>query len=113
MDRLNELLLQYKNITEELITCLESENYDPLDELLNKRQDLIDTMNALDYPNDRFKTNCEDMGLPILQKKLDLLYAEKLNTARANLKQAVSGKQVHQSYGRASHVDSIFFNKKI
>lgn len=113
MERLNEVLLQYKNLTLEIISCLESESYDNLEGLLNNRQNLIDIINTMDYSRDEFKTVCEDIGLQALQKKLDNLYYQKLKSAREGLKRAISGRQAYQSYGKTSQVDSIYFNKKI
>lgn len=113
MNTLKEMLLQYKNLTLELMASLESEDYDNLGELLDKRQSVINILQSGDYSPDEFKDVCERMGLLGLQKKLDLLYREKINAAKENMKRASSGKQVYQSYSKAPHVDSIFFNKKI
>lgn len=113
MVRLKELLTEYKALTLEIVSSLEAEDYTNLDELLEKKQSIIENINKMDYTKEEFKDICDDLNIQVLQRRLDGLFQEKLNTAREELKKTMAGRQINNTYGQSSQVDSIFFNKKI
>ncbi|HCQ91053.1 MAG TPA: flagellar protein FliT, partial [Clostridium sp.] len=60
MSELKNLLLEYKNINDKLIDILsqdlEDSNYDELQPLLSERQQVINSINLLNYTTEEFST---------------------------------------------------------
>lgn len=117
MSKLKEKLQDYKDITLQLVSCLKAEYYDTLDELLNKRQDIIYEIDKLSYKREEFKSICDELDIEVLEKKLNALMVENSNRVKESLKKAIEGKNVNRSYrpgyNKNSYVDSLYISKKV
>lgn len=110
---LREKLNEYKNITIKLIDEIEREEYDNLDKLLSKRQDLINDIEKLKYTKEDFLKLCKEFDILVLQQKLIKLTNEKKANLRHNIDNLSASQTANKSYGKRYAVDSVFFNKKI
>ncbi|MCM0650458.1 flagellar protein FliT [Clostridium swellfunianum] len=110
---LRQYLERFKDLTINLIDCLEKEQYESLESLFNDRQAVIDDMSKLSYTKESFKYISSEMQLMPLQQKLTLL----MNKRRAEVKQELdklsASKTASKSYNTKYKVDALFFNKKI
>lgn len=114
MESLREYLKNYGEVTQELIDCLSSQNFEDLEALIEKRQRLIEDMKNISYTGDEFKSICSRFQIMALEKKLDMEMKEKLNNTKNELKRILSGRKMKNSYtNTGSNVDALYLSKKI
>lgn len=113
MSELRELIAKFNNKTELIIDCLEKEEYDRLEILLNDRQRIIDIINSLSFPNSEFYYFCNEYNISNLQNKCNELFKVKMFQTREELKKISLSKSVSKQYYQENYVESIYFNKKI
>jgi 4-alpha-glucanotransferase len=105
-------MLEYKNITVELISSLESENYDALDLLLDKRQAIIEELKIVEYTDKEFYSIYNQLQMEEHQNKLENLFKTKMSIVKDELKKIKLSKNANQSYNHREYSDSIYFNKE-
>lgn len=110
---LKTTFLKFKNDTISLISCLESEDFDALEGLMNERQALIDEMNSSDFDRQMFIELCEEYEIVKLNSKMHDIMADKMSGIKSEIKKIELSKSVKNNYNTNMAVDSIFFNKKI
>lgn len=110
---LKATLSKYKDDTLSLINCLESEDYDALEGLMNDRQALIDTMNSSGFDREQFTMLCKEYDIMRLDSKIHAIMISRMSQIKAELKKIGLNKNVNNNYNMKMSVDSIFFNKKI
>ncbi|MDW8799697.1 flagellar protein FliT [Clostridium sp. A1-XYC3] len=110
---LREKLIQYKNITIQLITSAENEDYDSLDKLLANRQNIMDEIDNITYSKEEFLRLCRELDILVLNQKLIKVTKEKKATILKNIDELKTSKSANKSYNKRFSVDSVFFNKKI
>lgn len=110
---LKEALMEYRTHTIELIECLENEDYDKLELLLNKRQDNINKMSSLEYTSMDFSYCCVELDMLKLQQRLAVLMNEKRAKLKKEMGQYSTAKHAANNYITSFNVDSLFLNKKI
>jgi hypothetical protein len=111
--KLRQYLVRFKELTIELIECLEKGYYDSLEELYDKRQYIIDDIDKLKYSKEFFKAISIEQQLMPLQQKLTMLMNQRKTEARHELDTLSASKTASKSYNTKHKVDSLFFNKKI
>ncbi|WDU83950.1 hypothetical protein [Caloramator sp. Dgby_cultured_2] len=79
-----DILAQYKNISLEILKALLEDEFDNLDTLLDKRQELIDILN--DKNKNQLNNIIEELNLLELETKIQNLLKEKLQSLRNQLK---------------------------
>ncbi|WP_186429879.1 flagellar protein FliT [Clostridium sp. BSD9I1] len=109
---LSEELIKYKNLTLELITSVEKEEYDNLDNLLTNRQNVIAQINELTYSKDEFLYLCKDLDILVLNQKLIKISNQKKSEIRKHIDELRVSKNANKGYNKKFAVDSVFFNKK-
>lgn len=109
---LKEELINYKNLTLELITSVEKEDYDSLDSLLSDRQNVIEEINKLTYSKEEFLCLCRNLDILVLNQKLIKISSEKKSSIRKHIDELRVSKNANKSYNKRFAVDSVFFNKK-
>ena len=108
-----ESLIEFKNITLDLINALECDDFDILESLIEKRQAIISTLEKTDYTEEEFKHIASSIDLLTLQKKvLDLMNVKKVEL-RNEMDKLSEVKNANKSYKSRFAVDSVYFNKKI
>lgn len=113
MDDLKNAMHGYMKLTQEIDTSLENDDYDKLDELLDKREDIISNVNTLKYSNEEFKNVYEEIGLAAIEEKLKNTFTRKHAELKSNLNAVTKGRNVNKIYSKKFDVDAIFFNKKL
>lgn len=111
-DLYNELQ-SYKQITINMIECLEKEDIEELESLLDKRQYIIDIIDKLDYTKDEFISIYNELGIQRLQEKCNDIAKTKLMEAKSQFIKMSDSLNINKTYYNNSSVDSIFVNKKI
>jgi hypothetical protein len=110
---LKQYLIQFKDLTINLIGCIEKEEYDNLEELFQEREALIHQMDKLEYSKENFKEHSIELQLMPLQQKLTLI----INKSRADIRQELdklsASRTANKSYNTKCKADPLFFNKKI
>lgn len=112
-DNFKNIMIKFKELTLQLITSVEKEDYDSLDFLINERQRLIEKMDGLNYTSEEFKDICTELQILPLQQKLTLLINNSKNKIRQELDKMAVSKTANKNYNKGFRVDSIFFNKQI
>lgn len=110
---LKTALLQFKDDTVALINCLEADDFDSLEGLLNMRQTLIDTLDSSSYDKKLFVNLCKEYDIIKLNSKMNTMMTEKINSIKSEIKKIELQKNINSNYTVSTAVDSIFFNKKI
>lgn len=110
---LKDNLKQYKDITLELISNVEKDNFEILDMLLSNRQNVIDEIEKLNYAKEEFFNLCKELDILVLQQKLTKLMNMKKANLRNDIDALTSSQNANKSYNKKFAVDSVFFNKKI
>lgn len=113
----NALLVQnickYRDISIKLIECMEKEDYDSLEALLNERQRIIENIEEISYSKEEFTKICKRFDILILQKRLSDLMNEKRTKVKRELESLNESKNARKNYNRSYSIDSMYFNKKI
>lgn len=113
MNDLRSELIQYKATTLEVCACIESEDYDNLDNLFGKRENIIDDIKVLEYNKNEFITICNELQI----MKLDQDLNDAMNKKRTELKNKIYNvsinRSANKSYNKQSYMDSLFISKKI
>lgn len=113
MNELVEKLNQFKNITIDIIKCVESEEYDSLDGLIENRASIINDMDKLSFKKEEFEAVCNELQIPSYQDKLNQLMKSKMYIIKQKIKKVNISKNVNINYTKGGYVDSLFFSKKI
>lgn len=106
-------LKEYRDITVELISNVEKDNFHLLDELLSHRQNIIDEIDRISYSKDEFLNLCKELDILVLQQKLVKLMNEKKANLRNDIDTLANSQNANKSYNKRFTADSVFFNKKI
>lgn len=110
---LEESLIEFKNVTLNLINALESDDFDEIESLIEKRQNIISALENTNYTEEEFRHIASSINLLTLQKKvLDLMNAKKVEL-RNEMDKLSEVKIANKSYNSKFAVDSVYFNKKI
>lgn len=113
MKSLRNAVQNFNEITLEIVNCLEAENYDSLDELINKRQAIIDGIDNSSCDYEMFRQLCKEYKIVELNSKVNDLMAEKIDIVKTEIKKISLQKNINSNYNINTTVDSIYFNKKI
>lgn len=105
-------LKECRELTLQLIQCVEKEEYDSLEALLKDRQNLLDKMNLMQYSQEEFRSNCEEFQIVQLQNELAALMNEKKNRIRLEMDKLAANRIASKNYRKGFAVDSIFLNKR-
>lgn len=110
---LKHKLEEYRNTTLELIEALEKEEFNSLQQLLNKRQALIEEISTLNYSQEEFKEACDFFNILKLQYKLNSLMKEKQIEIKEKINNNMKEKNANKAYNSAFYTPNRFLNKKI
>lgn len=116
MSELKNLLLEYKNINDKLIDILsqdlEDSNYDELQLLLSERQQVINSINLLNYATEEFSTISKELNIPPSEELLDKLFIEKKERLKEKLIALKQSKAANNEYHSNFYRNIYFINDK-
>lgn len=108
---LRKALEEYKKYTIELISCLEKEEYDSLEDFLNKRQQILDELSNSNYTKEQFSNVSEELELLVYQKKLNDLMVEKRDKVKQDINRLVQSKNANNVYNKNVYGAKVFSKK--
>lgn len=100
-----------KNITCELIDKLEHDNYDDLENLMDKRQNLLDDLKELNYTKEQYLELAQEFEIIQLQNKLSKMMGEKKHKLKQKIDNISKKRVVTKGYSK--HIGASIFSKKI
>ena len=105
-------LLKFKNISEEILVSIGKDEIDKINPLLEKRQEIIDSINQNGYDSEVFRAVSNELKLPEIEKELN----EKMTLKKAEIAKkikAISNKSKVTNVYNKIKINSIIFSKKI
>lgn len=110
---LKEYLSIYKNLTLNIIKCLEHNKFDSLDILITQRQDVIDNINNLNYSKQEFSKFCDEFKLSQLEKSAETLIKEKKEYVKNEIINTSKGIKANNNYNKGFYNNAGIFSKKV
>lgn len=116
MGELKNLLLEYKNINDKLIDILsqslKDSNYDELQPLLSKKQQIINSMDILKYTTEEFSNISKELNIPSSEEVLNKLFIEKKELLKEKLITLKQSKAANNEYHSNFYRNIYFINDK-
>ncbi len=110
---LKELLLVYKEITEDFIKIMEDEEYEVKGKiLLNKRDELLGQLKAMDFDKKELIEVSEDIDLMTLEEKVNKLLTAEKNKIKGEIFNLKNNRNAIMSYG-VNFKNINFINKEV
>lgn len=103
MWELKNKLIKFREITLNIITSLENEDYDSPEALLEERENIIREISKLNYHRDDFRKVSQELNLILVEKKLHKLITEKRLKLKLQLKESSEMKTANQNYTTKQH----------
>ncbi|MBZ9688095.1 hypothetical protein G9F72_017315 [Clostridium estertheticum] len=113
MKELTQRLVQFKQVTIELIRALQQDEIYKLDDLLDSRQMLIENMEKLQYTTEEFASICDEVDILKVQHELLELMRAKKESTKEELNKIQITKNANNNYNKSFYVNSSMFNKQI
>ena len=113
MKELTQKLVGFKQVTIELITALQQDEIDKLDDLLDNRQMVIENIEKLQYTTKEFTSICDELDILNVEHELLELMQEKKESTKQELNKIQLTKNAKNNYNKSFYVNSGMFNKKI
>ena len=113
MKDLTQELVQFKQLTIELIGALQQDEVYKLDSLLDCRQVVIENMEKLQYTTKEFTDICNEFDILNFQKKLSELIQQKRDDTKQELNKIRLTKSANSNYNKNFYDNVEIFNKKI
>ncbi|APH18042.1 hypothetical protein N496_12950 [Clostridium botulinum A2B3 87] len=113
MNKLKEQLINYRELTLEIIQTLEKGDYDAPKELLNERQNIINNINKLSYTKEEFKNIDYELDLMLVEKKLQTIMLKRKAELKQKLNNASDTKEAAKSYNMKQFSSQYILNKTI
>lgn len=100
-----------KDVTCELIDKLQNDNYDALEDLMDKRQKLLDNLEKLHCTKEQYCDAVHQFQVIAFQNKLSKIMVEKKHKLRENINDISKRKNLTKGYNK--HIGAAIFSKKI
>lgn len=112
-NNLKELLEIYKNLTEKIITSIEHEELEVMEELFLQREEIINKINTLMYTKQQFINIAEEFNLKTLEEKLNSIYMKKKDDTYNEMQINKEKMNANKSYTRNASRKISFLDQKI
>ena len=113
MKELTKELVQFKQVTIELIKVLQQDEIYKLDALMDSRQTIIENMEKLQYTTEEFTNICNELDIIDIQHKLLELMQVKKESTKEELNKIQQTKNANNNYNKSFYMNSGILNKKI
>ncbi|MCC3862832.1 flagellar protein FliT [Terrisporobacter petrolearius] len=104
-----EKISLYKEISLQIVESLENEEIYIIEELLNKRQEILDKQ----IDNNEFKFKLINEGIIDIDRKIEELLKDSMSKVKQEIKEYRLSKQVNNSYMNYNNKNLNIFNKKV
>ncbi|MGH4121132.1 hypothetical protein [Clostridium sp.] len=113
MSELKQMLVQFKQVTVELIKVLKQDEIYKLDELLNSRQTVIENMEKFQCSTEEFRKLCSELDILNAEKELSELMLEKKESTKCELDKIQVTRSANRNYNKSFYANSGTFDKQI
>lgn len=110
---LKKELVNFRNITLEIIVCLEKDDLDSLDGMFSQRQKTIERINLIKYNKEDFKSICNEVDIITPDKRLYILLNDKRLSAKKDIYKLSVNKNANLIYKSSFGTRPLYYNKKI
>lgn len=100
-----------KNVTCKLIDKLQQDDYDALENLIDKRQELLNTLENMDYTKEQYCDAVEEFQIINFQQNLSKIMVEKKHKLKEKVDNISKKKVLTKGY--SNHIGASIFSKKI
>jgi hypothetical protein len=111
--KLMDAMSEYKQVTFNIMYCIENEKFDEIDKLFKRRQSIIDLLSSIDYT----KEESNEVVLKLELKKLEYDIKNTANKKKidisSKIKSFLNNKHANIAYNSGNSGNSLYFNKKI
>lgn len=112
-NNLNELLETYKNLTGNIITSIEDEELEVMEELFLQREEIINQIDSLTYTKQQFINIAEEFNLKTIEEKLNSIYIKKKDDTYNEMQINKEKMNANKSYTRNASRKISFLDEKI
>ena len=113
MKELLQKMIQFKQVTIEIIEALQQDKIFKLDSLLDNRQVVIENMEKLEYSTVEFASICIKLDIVNINQRLVKLMQQKKEETKQELNKIQLIKNANNNYNKSFYVNSGTFNKQI
>jgi hypothetical protein len=113
MKELTQQLVEFKQVTIELIRALQQDEISKLDGLLDSRQMIIVNMEKLQYTTEEFTDICTKLDILNVQHELLELMKTKKEDTKEELNKIQITKNANSNYNKCFYNNAGTFNKQI
>lgn len=113
MSTLKQYLDEYKVVTIELINNLYCDNLVKIDKFMRNRQNILDSIQKLEYSKEEFNLIVDEIQLFDIEKRLKDLMTEKKEKLRIQIERISLSRNANNSYNKNLYGKARVFSKKI
>lgn len=114
MDKLNELLKSYLDITCEILDSIEKDRFDNLGTLLSKRQEYLDKLKSMKFKGSEIERAVKENNLFELEDNIKSLIIEKQKDLIQKMNKLSDANRAVTGYKRnKNYYDADIYNEKI
>ncbi len=110
---LEELLKNYRNLTEKIITSIETDELEVIEDLFLQREEVINKINSQTYTKEQFIHIAEELELKVLEDKLNYLYVKKKDDTYREMQNNKEKINANRNYTRNASRKIHFLDQKI
>lgn len=111
-ENIRKTLTQYRDCTLQIIDILEKDDFESLEELIQKRQQVVDEVTKTTCMKEEMKLIYEELRLQQLQEKLKELMFKKIALAKDQFKEIAKKKTANNVYNRTGYIGANIFSFK-
>lgn len=112
-EKLIDLLSEYRECTLQIIEIIKNDTLDSLQELINKRQNLLDAALNTSIKKEKMNQIFIELKLDELQVKLNTLIANKISIIKCEMDKIAKAKMANSIYNKDNYNNAKIFSKKI
>lgn len=113
MSTLRQCLDEYKNITIELINNLYCDNLDNIGGFMQKRQNILDSIQYLKYSKKQISSIIGEIQLFDIEKRLKDVMIQKKENLRIAMERNSLSRSANNTYNKNLYGKAVVFSKKI
>lgn len=110
---LKNKLTDCRNLTIECINLCNNEDFNGLQESIDKRQIVMESISEMSYSAVEFKNIYEKLNIQELENRLKISMEQKKNKLKSQMSNAIKSRKAHSAYNRNLTNKTHFLKKKI
>lgn len=110
---IKRLLEIYKSISLDILKVVEHQNYNSLDIYIDKRQDLVNQLQNLNYNPKEYSQYIKDLNLKEIEENIKILMNKHFEEVRDEIKQLEKGQLVNKMYNKNLYTNYSLLDVKV